>query len=73
MKVKHKNNKRRGTEFKMLFGSNSADFEWEQVGKNIRFICTRFDHGVGMSQYGANSMAKMELTYRHYKTLLFGC
>ncbi len=60
----------RGTEFRMLFGLNSTDFEWERAGKNIKFICTGFGHGVGMSQYGANSMAKNGANYidiiKHY-------
>jgi len=62
----------KGSEFRMLFGLNSADISWERVGKNIKFTCVGYGHGVGMSQYGANAMAKNGSTYeeilKHYYT-----
>ena len=62
----------KGSEFRMLFGLNSADISWERVGKNIKFTCKGYGHGVGMSQYGANAMAKkgssFEEILKHYYT-----
>jgi stage II sporulation protein D len=62
----------KGSEFRMLFGLNSADMRWERAGKNIKFTSTGFGHGVGMSQYGANAMAKDGAMYvdilKHYYT-----
>lgn len=48
----------KGSEFRMLFNLNSADFKWERSGNTIKFTTKGYGHGVGMSQYGANVMAK---------------
>jgi len=62
----------KGSELRMLFGLNSTDFKWERTGSSIKFTCTGYGHGVGMSQYGANAMAKKGLNYvdilKHYYT-----
>lgn len=62
----------KGTEFRQLFGLNSTDFKWERSGKSIRIMTTGFGHGVGLSQYGANAMAKKGDNYvdiiKHYYT-----
>lgn len=62
----------KGSEFRMLLGLNSADMSWERMGKNIKFTTVGYGHGVGMSQYGANAMAKNGSTYtdilKHYYT-----
>lgn len=53
-----------GVEFRNLLGLRSADFDITfQNGSYI--ITTRgFGHGVGMSQYGANGMAKEGYSYK---------
>lgn len=53
-----------GVEFRNLLGLRSADFDISfQNGSYV--ITTRgFGHGVGMSQYGANGMAKEGYSYR---------
>ncbi|HHY70828.1 MAG TPA: stage II sporulation protein D [Thermoanaerobacterales bacterium] len=60
----------KGTEFRQLFDLKSTDFKWERSGKNIKIMSTGFGHGVGMSQYGANAMAKNGANYvdilKHY-------
>ena len=60
----------KGTEFRQLFELKSTDFKWERSGKNIKVMSTGFGHGVGMSQYGADAMAKNGANYvdiiKHY-------
>ncbi|HZK34738.1 MAG TPA: stage II sporulation protein D [Bacillota bacterium] len=60
----------RSTEFRIIYGLNSTDFELS-FGKTSVTINTKgFGHGVGMSQVGANMMAKEGSTYdeilKHY-------
>ena len=52
-----------GVEFRKLLNLRSTDFIIEE--KNNEFIVTTkgYGHGVGMSQYGANGMAKEDYTY----------
>ena len=47
----------RGTQVRSLFGLRSASFTAE-TGDTLRFLARGYGHGVGMSQYGANAMAK---------------
>ena len=47
----------RGTQVRSLFGLRSAAFTVE-TGDALRFSVRGYGHGVGMSQYGANAMAK---------------
>lgn len=62
----------KGTEFRELLGLKSTDFKWERAGKQIKIVTCGFGHGVGMSQYGANAMAKDGAKYediiKHYYT-----
>ena len=62
----------RGTEARSIFGLRSASFEPEVQKENIIFYVTGYGHGVGMSQYGANEMAKEGKTWqqiiKHYYT-----
>lgn len=55
-----------------LFGLRSACFEVKQQDGVFVFSVTGYGHGVGMSQYGANAMAKAgsgwEEIVRHYYT-----
>lgn len=60
----------KGTEFRSLYNLNSTNFDIHFSG-NIMIITTiGYGHGVGMSQYGANSMAQKGKTYqdilKHY-------
>ena len=57
----------KGTEVRSKLGLRSTDFEI-QINPNDVVITTKgFGHGVGMSQYGANGMAKEG---RNYKDIL---
>lgn len=48
----------KGKEFRKIFGLNSANFTLEVLDDNIKIKCLGYGHGVGMSQWGANVMAK---------------
>lgn len=48
----------RGTEIRALFGLRSACFTVEVGADTVTFRVTGYGHGVGMSQYGANALAK---------------
>lgn len=47
-----------GTDFRQLLGLRSADFEITVNDDVINIKTEGYGHGVGMSQYGANGMAK---------------
>lgn len=47
-----------GGQVRNLFGLRSASFTIQWDGTNFTFQVTGHGHGVGMSQYGANTMAK---------------
>lgn len=54
-----------GTEFREIMSIRSAVFEIEYAGEDKFHIVTRgYGHGVGMSQYGANTMAEAGKSYR---------
>lgn len=61
-----------GTEFRNLLKLRSADFEIEINDEKIKVTTYGYGHGVGMSQYGANEMAKQGYSYiqilKHYYT-----
>lgn len=49
----------KGTEFRSLFNLRSAGFKLEMESKSIiKVTTTGYGHGVGMSQWGANYLAK---------------
>lgn len=52
-----------GVKIRSLLGLNSADFEITDSGSNLVFSTRGYGHGVGMSQYGANEMAKQGYSY----------
>jgi len=61
-----------GVEFRNLLGLRSSDFDID-LDNNSLVITTRgYGHGVGLSQYGANGMAKNGYNYmqilKHYYT-----
>ena len=59
-----------GTDIRSAFLLNSADFIIKQDGDKIIFTVEGKGHGVGMSQYGANYLAKNGYDYikilKHY-------
>ena len=52
-----------GVELRNLLGLRSADFDVLVSQNNITFTTKGYGHGVGMSQYGANGMAKAGYSY----------
>lgn len=60
-----------GIEFRQLFELNSANFEIKISGNNVKIYCKGFGHGVGMSQWGANAMAKKGKDYKEILTHYF--
>ena len=56
--VKFGNHEISGVEARTLFGLKSTNFEISRDGNNIKFSVKGYGHGVGMSQTGADSMAK---------------
>ena len=61
-----------GTVLRSLFSLRSACFQVETDGDKVTFTVTGYGHGVGMSQYGANAMAKAGSSWEeillHYYT-----
>lgn len=62
----------RGTEIRSIFGLRSANFTIDIVDDKVVFKVAGYGHGVGMSQVGANYMAKSGQNYTeilsHYYT-----
>ena len=52
-----------GVEFRNLLGLRSADFDIEIVDDTINITTRGYGHGVGLSQYGANYLAKNGYNY----------
>ncbi|MBQ9318010.1 MAG: stage II sporulation protein D [Bacilli bacterium] len=52
-----------GIEIRNIFNLNSADFDIEINNNEIIFTTYGYGHGVGLSQYGANGMAKAGYNY----------
>ena len=61
-----------GVEVRKIFGLKSAKFEISVEGENVKFSVIGYGHGVGMSQTGADSMAKQGYNYeeiiKHFYT-----
>lgn len=61
-----------GVEIRNIFGLKSAKFEISIEEDNVKFKVVGYGHGVGMSQTGADSMAKQGKNYeeiiKHYYT-----
>lgn len=53
-----------GIEIRQLFSLRSSNFTISSDGKNVIFTTKGYGHGAGMSQYGANFMAKEGKTYK---------
>lgn len=71
-KVKIGNLELSGVEVRTILGLKSANFKVTIIGENIKFEVIGYGHGVGMSQTGADSMAKSGSTYeeiiKHFYT-----
>ena len=52
-----------GVEVRTIFGLRSANFKVTREGGKIKFEVTGYGHGVGMSQTGADSLAKEGKNY----------
>ena len=61
-----------GAQARQIFSLRSATFTVSYAGDTFTFAVTGYGHGVGMSQYGADAMAKEGKTYQeillHYYT-----
>lgn len=59
-----------GVQIRNLLGLRSTDFEIIKTDTGISFVTKGYGHGVGLSQYGANGMAKAGYSYeqilKHY-------
>lgn len=59
-----------GKDFRKLFNLNSPTFEISISDNKMHINCTGYGHGLGMSQWGANIMAKSGSSYeeilKHY-------
>lgn len=53
-----------GVEIRTLLGLRSTDFTLEVSNNQVKITTRGYGHGVGMSQYGANEMAKLGYNYR---------
>ncbi len=64
------NKKFSGVEFRKLFNLRSAAFLVNYENDILHITCYGYGHGVGLSQYGANEMAKGGISYqdiiKHY-------
>ena len=71
-KIKLGNKVISGIEFRKIFNLNSANFDILFLDSSIQINCNGYGHGVGMSQWGANSMAREGKNYeeilKHYYT-----
>lgn len=61
--VKFGNHELSGVETRTLLGLRSTNFEISKDGDKIKFSVKGYGHGVGMSQTGADTMAKSGSTY----------
>ena len=66
------NDEIKGSDFRVIAGLNSTNFTYSINENTIVFECKGYGHGVGMSQTGADSMAKQGSNYeeiiQHYYT-----
>ena len=60
--VKFGNHELSGVETRTLLGLRSTNFKIENENGNIKFSVVGYGHGVGMSQTGADAMAKQGST-----------
>ncbi|MFD1780803.1 stage II sporulation protein D [Fredinandcohnia salidurans] len=60
-----------GKEVRTALELRSSDFTWERKGNHIVIQTKGNGHGVGMSQYGANGMAKEGKSYKEIITYYY--
>ena len=53
-----------GTQLRQLFGLNSTRFSLRYADGVFRFDVRGYGHRVGMSQYGANAIARLGFDYQ---------
>lgn len=53
-----------GEEFRAAFGLNSSCFYLKEVENQVRIVTKGLGHGLGLSQYGANELAKAGKSYQ---------
>lgn len=62
----------KGTQLRTMYDLKSTNADIEVSDSDVKFSVTGYGHGVGMSQYGANAMAKRGSSYqeilKHYYT-----
>ena len=70
--VKFGNKEIAGTEARSILGLKSTNFTFSIEGDNVTFSVTGYGHGVGMSQTGADALAKSGSTFeeiiKHFYT-----
>lgn len=69
--IKLGNKEFRGPYVRKELGLSSSDFDVEQKDNNLIFTSRGYGHGVGMSQYGANGMAKEGKSYKDIVTYYY--
>lgn len=62
-KITINNKEYKGTQIRKLLSLRSTDFTFYIKNNTIEITTKGYGHGVGMSQYGANNMAKLGYTY----------
>ena len=63
-KIKFDNKEMTGINVRHMLGLRSCDFDYIINDNSVTFITIGYGHGVGMSQYGANCMAKEGYSYK---------
>lgn len=63
LNLKVNGNLMNGRDFQSKLKLRSTDFTVEKIGDKVTITTKGFGHGVGMSQYGANALAKQNKTY----------
>ena len=61
--IKFGNHELSGVETRTLLGLKSTNFEVQKQDGNIKFTVKGYGHGVGISQTGADTMAKQGKNY----------
>ena len=62
-KITINNKEYKGTQIRKILSLRSTDFTFNIKETTIEITTKGYGHGVGMSQYGANNMAKLGYTY----------
>ncbi len=57
-----------GSKFRTMLGLKSSNFEIKFNANSIEIDCSGYGHGVGMSQWGADAMAKEGKNYNEILT-----